>query len=476
MFRKQFLLTSENNFSYPWEKIKIGDYSLFYHPELEYECAKNENLELHLLGAIFDWEDPELSNLKILNRVLEATNFEAFIESQSRYAGQFVIIYKSEAHFVLLNDACAQSEVYYNTGFTSFASQPKLLSEVIALEPDQGEDAREFFTSAVFQQKRLFTGQATHVKNVKHLLPNHLLDLNKKEVVRFFPTVPLVPISISEAAEKGCKMITGYVRAISLRNKIVMAVTGGYDSRVLFLASLGVECQYFVLKHSNMDDSHYDIAIPKKLTKLYSKDFYVIPDLKENGSAHNSDYEKSIDFPRYFPQASKYLEYHVYLNGNVSEIARNYFGYHKHLSPQDLAALNGYPNAAFVAKEYKAWLESNLDLFQRLGYHFLDMFYWEEKMGNWAAKSKSEANALGRTVLSPFNSRELLQTLLSTQRKYRDSHFNKLYDKIIYNFSPQALAVPINPSRKQHIIRLMKLLRIYNLYRHFGLKYGWLKM
>ena len=312
--------------------------------------------------------------------------------------------------------------------------------------------------------------------NVKHLLPNHYIDIEEKKVKRFFPYSAIELISINHAAKKACEMIKGYIEAASYRSKLAMAVTAGYDSRVLFLASLDVNCKYFVYKHSNMNNQHHDIVIPQKLTKLYNKNFSVIPDVKCSQEKIDSNYEKSIDFPRIGTQSSQYYENHIYLNGNISEIARNYYGYHKFVSPEDLAFLNGYPNEKLVSEEYKKWLETSSEIFEKYGYNVLDMFYWEEKMGNWAAKAKTEASALGRNVFTPFCSRELLITLLSTQRKYRDSHHNKLYNKIIKNFSPKVSKIPINPCKKQKIIRLMKTLRIYNLYQHFQVKYRLLKI
>jgi hypothetical protein len=115
-------------------------------------------------------------------------------------------------------------------------------------------------------------------------------------------------------------------------------------------------------------------------------------------------------------------------------------------------------------------------LFHNNGYHVLDMFYWEEKMGNWAAKAKTEANALGQNLISPFNSTELLTILLCTRRSHRDSHKNKLYNRIAELMEPKAIGIPINPCRKQKVITTMKALRIYNLYRYLGVKLQLLKL
>lgn len=469
-FKGQFLFTTKNDISFDWSKVKINKYFLYHHPELNYEFVKTEKVELHLLSNFYDWRKHTLSNLEILNALSEANSFEDFLVQQSKYAGQFVLIYKSTDHFILLNDACAQNEIYYNNEFSAFGSQTKILETAIELGPYKEEENNRFFESEVFLKKRLFFGERTHKSNIKHLLPNHFICLNEKKVKRFYPTLPIKITPLAEAAEKAARIIQGTIKAVANRNKIAMAVTAGYDSRVLFLASINLDCKYFIYKHAYMDDNHFDIIIPKKLTGIFEKEFSIIPDLKKEKIKYSDNYINCIDFPRFQTLPSQDFIDHVYLNGNISEVARNYYGYHKNLNAKDFAYLSGYTNSKLIISEYEKWLK-NKPKFQKLGFNYLDMFYWEEKMVNWAAKAKTESNALGKSVFSPFNSRELLEVLLSTKRKYRDSHNNKLYNKIIENLSNEASKLPINPGRKTNIIGLMKNLKIYNLYRHIGIKF-----
>ena len=475
LFRGQFLLAKENTFSLEWPHANIGEFNLFYHPALNYTTARNKDIELHLLGDMYDWEVPSLSNGQILTRLAEKTTFEESLNAHSKFAGQFVLIYKNKDKLYVLNDACAQNEIYFDTSFTAFASQTKLLGRIIELEPYEEDYAQKFFQSPSFLSKKVFVGFSSHMKNVKHLLPNHYIDVTNNNVERFFPSMIRQPLSINDAALKAGDMIKGFIKAVSYRDKIALAVTGGYDSRVLFLASFDVDCRYFVSRRNNMSDRHHDIIIPQKLTKLFGKEFSIIPDIHKSQIKMEDDYVNSVDFPRRREQASRYFKNHTYLNGNISEIARNYYGYHKHVSPEDLAALSGYANERFVIKEYKKWLDASSKVFSRYGYNILDMFYWENRMGTWLAKAKTEETALGRKMFSPFCSRELLLTLLATPRKYRDSHRNRLYDQIIKSLSPKSFKIPINPDRKQNMIRLLKKMRIYNLYRHIGLKFRLLK-
>jgi len=260
-------------------------------------------------------------------------------------------------------------------------------------------------------------------------------------------------------------MLKGYIRAVAKRTDIAMAVTGGYDSRALFLASLDENCRYFIWQHKQMEMKHFDITVPQRLTQMYGKPFEVIPD-----NELNEDVSHSVDFPRTIPQPGKYYDDHVYLNGNISEIARNFYGSHKKVSAEDLACLIGYKHFPHVVDTYRRWLK-NATLFQTSGYNLLDMFYWEERTGIMVAKEKTMMNALGKKVFSPFCSRDLLILLLSTSRKDRDHYVNKLYHSILLELSPNALKIPINPGLKQDLIRLMTKLKIYHVYRDIGMKY-----
>ncbi|MDD4384161.1 MAG: hypothetical protein PHD06_03180 [Bacteroidales bacterium] len=477
LFQGQFLFTNQKpEPSLPdWNLVEIDDYTLLSHPLLNYAFAKGNNFELHIIGDVYDWVNPFQTNQQIINSLVKNPTFDKVLEELAGYTGRFIMFYLSSDALHIVNDACAQHEVYYNNSFTTFGSQPKIIELIEKPAPPSNKAASCFFNSKSFLSKKVFYGDKTHVQNIKHLLPNHHLDIKNKRPVRNYPFEPLNQLSLSEVAGRASLMLKGFLKAIAHRERIALAVTAGYDSRVLFLASLELPCAYFVQKHAYMNNTHYDITIPSQLTKMFDKEFTIIPDIPKEQTVYPDDYKASIDFPRFLKIPSVIYHDYTYINGNISEIARNYFGYLKKPSARNLAFLNGYKNAKAVINEYQNWIDSNNNLFKANGYNLLDMFYWEEKMGNWAAKAKTEGCAMGQKFVSPFNSRLLLTILLSTDRKLRDSHNNVLYNRIIELLAPEALNIPINPCRKRNIIGVMQTLRLYNTYRYIGVKLQMLK-
>ena len=246
-----------------WPEIVIGEYSLYTHPELTCLVEKNGPIQLVLIGQIFDWKAPDASNAKILSDLSKAKDFEELVRLQNDLCGHYILIYADAERLNLFNDAGAQAEVYYDTQFEVFASQISLMRELKTINHSEDPVIRDFYQSAVFKKQKLSIGSTTPFEGIKHLMPNHFLDIASRQMKRFYPSETLISQETEKVASEAAKMIKGFVQAMLRRNQSVMGVTAGYDSRVLFLASQGEACDYYVSRHASMKDDHYDLVIPE---------------------------------------------------------------------------------------------------------------------------------------------------------------------------------------------------------------------
>lgn len=92
-FRRQFLLTRQDNFQYAWEKTVVKDYCLYYHPELEFTRSTFDGKDFAMLGSMYDWETPARTNQQLLDTLACHSSFENFLAELSKYAGYYVILY-----------------------------------------------------------------------------------------------------------------------------------------------------------------------------------------------------------------------------------------------------------------------------------------------------------------------------------------------------------------------------------------------
>lgn len=476
MFKKQFLLTKKDIEPFDdFTKIKIGSYFLYYHNDLEFSRSSDKNRDVLLLGSLYCYQKPEFTNQEILDELILIDDLNNFLVDISRFYGEYIIIRKCNNNIVLLNDSCAQREIYYDSNFEAFGTQPKIISTIVKQEAYLDPAANDYHSSDFFLKKRVFVSNKTHIKNINHLLANHYVNVTTKEIKRFFPVLVKQKLSLDKVAKEASEILKGFLKAISLRHNIILPVTGGYDSRLLFLASLDIEsqCDYFVSKHNYMSDNHNDIVIPKKLTALYNKEFTVVEEKDTPKSEFKREYLDSIDFPRYVTISNIANKNNALLNANISEVTSCLLGYHNNIDAYDLAVLTSQEPFKFPVVQYKNWLKKTKAETKGLDYHILDLFYWEEFESNWVAKLKTEANAIDLNVLSPFNSRYLLNLLLSVDRNKRGLFNNQLYDRIVFYLSDNNQAVidlPINPDLPTKVYRFMSKLGILKYYQSYKLK------
>jgi len=480
LFNRQFIISSsELNAFEGWNTFRIGNLFLYSHPNLEVTFSRKNEKSVVLLGYIFDSENPTHSNQQVLDRLGENETFEAVLEGSDKYAGRFLIIYHDLIDFKLFHDAAGQREVFYlKEDNIWLASQPSLLSEYVELQ--KCVEGAEFYSSEKFKQRKERILNTTPYLGVKHLPVNHYLDLHTGESTRYFPKEQITKQPLEEAVKLSSKYIKGFLEAASHRYTLMVAVTGGWDSRMMLAASLHLpDCHYFIFKHKHLKDSDQDIKTPKKLLKILGVDYNVIeydPKLEDDVKAlmtKNVELSNPVLYPAFYNEF--YKKYKEKLNVTcVSEAARNYFHYQVNgsdVSGATLARLNKFEGFDFVKEQYQKWVDDNSVTFKENGYHILDMFYWEEKMGNWLANGRS---AMGSVIedFSPFNCRELMVIFLSVDEKYRDRYYPVLHKEIIKQLSENVLKIPVNQSLKYIVIKWLVIFRIYPIYKRLQL---WLK-
>jgi len=119
--------------------------------------------------------------------------------------------------------------------------------------------------------------------------------------------------------------------------------------------------------------------------------------------------------------------------------------------------MTGHP---FASVSFDKWLGG---LERKTNIRLLDLFYWENRVGNWLTTCQAEFDTAWQDIFTPFNCRLLLMNMLSVPEKYRRPPDYLFYRKLIQSLWSEVLQAPINPHKPKQIAKPLKARVRYHL-------------
>lgn len=468
-FRRQFIAGSR--FCGPekfWKHIGISnDLKLSVHKDLPFTVFEEGAKKVFLLGYMIDPFHPDSENSDILEWLLNTSpDFSKLIKNTYPLGGRWVLIYTQQDKVFFFHDPFGMRQIYYGNVEGEFwcGSEPSILAHYLNLKPDKTDlNLNEFIHSDVFKKKEHFwIGDKTRYREIRHLLPNHYLDACTGKVERFWINHEQKH-SVKKAAQKAGELLKNSLLSANKRFKLMMPVTAGWDSRVLLSASKEItdDLFCFISTKNHLTEEDDDVKIPKKLCERLGINFHVLDNLKEPDDTFLELLNTNVDMPRYLPKTLTFYEFYlnhqdkVNVNGRGAETARTYYPFEKDPTAAFLANVTGYPGNAFVLNEIENWLSNARSFAAKKEIDLIDLYYWEQRMGNWGGTDPAEQD-VAIEEFCPFNNRKLMMILLSTKRKYRSGPDYRLHKKMISFLWDELLEEPVNPtSNRQHIKMLI---------------------
>jgi hypothetical protein len=425
-----------------WHYVDLGQGTVVSaHPDLPLTHVRLPDRALTLLGHMLDPERPSADNREILASVDTA--------GLGRLCGRWVLVETAGTSVRVFNDATGTRQVYFGGGWC--AAQPEILAHVLGLLPDA--QSLDFLQRAVLNDKEYYwPSKRTLYADVELLLPNHHLDLSTGRQSRYWPSGPLTARSLEEGAQQSASMLRAIMLAASKRFPLAFPLTAGIDSRKALAASRDItgSILFYTLIYYALDRRHPDVRIPASILRDVGVPHHVIRCPRRMSDEFQLIYGMNGSDPH--PALGSIAEGiltslpddAVCVRGSGSEIARCYYAKARaSFSPEGLAALAGHRGSDVSAQAFSAWIR---DLEDAHNYDVLDLFYWESRMGSWAARGYTEWD-IAQDVFSPYNCRDLLVTMLGVPPEDRRPPENRLHRRIIEILWPQLLRYPINPPR-----------------------------
>lgn len=139
-------------------------------------------------------------------------------------------------------------------------------------------------------------------------------------------------------------------------------------------------------------------------------------------------------------------------------------------SGKRLAKSNHVKSWRFANEYYDQWIREIREHRPENNMHLYDLFYWEERMGNWAGQVTLDKD-IAQEEINPFNSRNLVMLYLSVHPKYLEIPFFTLYLEVINHLWPELLEVPVNSCFKNSVFKFMKSIGVLNFYFNLRCNY-----
>ena len=456
-----------------WQRIAIDNRTkLTAHPDLTMAQVSDGEKSLTLIGCILDPGNPAASNVDVLGRLLARfASISELIKSTGSFGGRWIIIATYGKERFIFNDALGLRQVFYtnpaDTGSLWAMSQPGIGAEMLGLPLEQ--EAAAYMNSHPFRSNPEYRwpGEASPFKGLKHLLPNHWLDLDTGTSHRYWPMEPLARVEPEVAIERLSVLFSGMIRAAAQRFDLALALTAGLDSRLVLAAAKVIRdrMSFVTVQQNRMPDDHLDLTVPARLLNRLGLPHEVICAAESMTPDFSQAFKRSVYLAHdhYGPDAEAILRHFSHskavLTGSGAEVGRCSF--RKELPWSDrrtvksahLARLQRMDHEPFALCYFERWLS---DAEPRHNVKLLDLFEWEQGHGNWLAMTQLEFDIAWREIITPYNCREVLTTLLGVDERHRRAPHYTIFHRLIEKLWPDVLQEPIYTRPHQSLLQRLK--------------------
>ncbi len=471
LFRRQFILGPRFIDWLPsWAKVRVaGSLCLTAHPDLDVRHVAEGAASITLLGYILDPTRPRADNTQITSHLLHAltarARFEDLLALTHVLAGRWILIVSDGQRVKVVNDACGYRQVVYTDPALCAeawcASQPGLIAEVLGLQTDP--EAVEFIrlyeaTGAQGWSGREYwwPGDTSAYREVKHLVPNHYLDLATGSQHRFWPDRPIGRLSFDVAVRDNARLLRGTVNSAATRFPLALGITAGKDTRLLLAACRNIGGRLFCFTSTNWDltEESADVAVPAKLLSRLGLKHHVIHCPARMEPEFEKLYVRNITTarPAYGLIAQGlydgYPHERVCMTGTTFHIMSSRRDFKLHECVDGVVDARALVKKArmvehpFAIRAAERWLADSRQIHD---VDVIDLFYWENKEGCWQAMNQTE-HAIALEIFGPGNCRTFLANTLAVHERYRrmPSRFQRALTESLW---PEVLSEPINPHK-----------------------------
>lgn len=436
-------------------KFTIGEYNLYCSGNLDVTVIEQNGTQLVALGYMLDIRDGDLTDKEILKSLSVSNDIDRELDY---FNGRYVIIINENDNTAVYTDASALMPINYAENHRVIASHDVLIEEILKLNNIEVKPLRE-------ELKGSF--DFTRYENIFKFNPSLKLNLNTWEFIRYYPHNEIVHKSIDFVTKELEVYFDEMIKWLkNWDNKIILTLTGGYDSRVSMALtnSFSEKVEYITYLHPNMS------RLSERAQEIYDIDMYVTNSIGTNLNVNHTmvdlaDYNlkgeerknalkslqtaHSFSLIDYFRNERKFNK-DLHIKSTVYGMGKSDFPLKKNHNPETYEEMSefihGVSKDAVKLPDYnntiKEYYKRNLhNEGVGKGRHYFEIFHLESRMGNWHSNVTQETDP----ELLDFifvNTRRIIDLLQSPSIQERKDKV--LYKTLIDKYWPALLFIGVN--------------------------------
>ena len=349
-----------------------------------------------LLGYAIETDLGQYVNETILetegHEELNDNNVDILIE---RLGGRYLLLVTINGVDRIYGDASGSLAAVFSAKLNMVASRVELL--------DDGDlhckELLEALTANVRTSQMIYPAGMTKLRHASLLLPNHYLDMDRFQSVRYYQYKIKITNSCRDdaiIAKKIVELVVKQVTAIASRHRVAMNITAGQDSRMLLAAarSHASDILFHTLSESNITDT----VISKLISQCFGLNHVFL--------SRNDIVNRWTDL--------------VHMPGLGGEMGRCYYwrdgDSERQLTPAVLRERVGYhTNHPHLDDVFANWASS----LPRDQSTIIDMLYLEQRLGCCMSPAMYSKDRDFKFTIIPFNSRIIYNLMMNMSISYR---------------------------------------------------------
>lgn len=492
LFERGFFFTDDtiDDQTYPfygrWNRRELLGFSMLVSPEQTSFVYSKEHEAYILVGHAYDpvrmvsGEDAILRDLSGLWHQEEG----AFWERLCDLSGNFTLLRIFDGGLMIVGDATGMQTTFYcrKDGHTYVSSHANCIGDLLGLTWDpyiQRLASYRFFH--LFGNS--LPGDLTQFTQVKRLVPNHYICLEKGQFVshRFYWPAKK-QVTNEEIAEQVSRLLNNSMNLIARKwEKPAISMTGGCDSKTTLACAKGYYDSFRYYSYISSDSEKVDAEAAHKIcenmglkhtTHVISEDDAAFQDAEIvralifwNAGGISLPNKNDVRKRCYFMKCS---DFDVEVKSWASEIGRAYYSkrfagrtnFGPKPTPRKCTTMYKvfFHNRRLVRdtdRVFADYLNRFFEQAKENPVEWQEQFFWEFRVASWNGLVITGEHSITDTIVIPYNNRRILELLLSAPIEDRVS--DAVYSEIRQKMNPEVDAKGIAVTNMKHTSRRAKV-------------------